>query len=174
MEQLQEVPEQPLRDKEVQASELIFDPKEMKQFTLGSPRSERDEKESFFWGKPSSLELIGRKERTDVPISARRFIMLTLFLFNLAINVEMGSISAAQINIEKDLQINEKDIAFMFSVTYFVAGALTLLMPSAMLRFDARTVLMVSQLCNIVGSFLFGVTSNFSLLLSGRVLNGIA
>jgi hypothetical protein len=67
----------------------------MKDFALGSPRSELGDKLSFIWGKPSSLELVGRKERTDVPISTRRFIMLNFFLFNLAINVEMGSISAA-------------------------------------------------------------------------------
>lgn len=109
-----------------------------------------------------------------MPYAARRLIVFTFFMFFAGINIEMGSISAAAPNMQKDLNIDKEQLAFMFSISYFVCGAMTLLMPPAMNRFDARTVLMVTQLLNALGASTFVLFSDYRLLIVGRIMGGTA
>lgn len=56
----------------------------------------------------------------------------------------------------------------------FVTGLLTIFMPVAMRKFEARTVLVTCQILNTVGALMVALLTNYQLLLAGRVLNGIA
>ena len=76
--------------------------------------------------------------------------------------------------IQKDLEINEKEVAILASVTFMVCGALTIFTAPMMRAFPAKNVIVISQLCNAIGSLLFMATNDYWTLVAGRVLNGIA
>ena len=111
-------------------------------------------------------------ERTDVPISTRRFIMLTLMSQHFFSAIDLGSIPATISNIQADLNINGEGIAILSVTSCFICGSLTIFMPLAMRKFEVRTVLIACQLINAIGALLFVSTSNYNLLLIGRALCG--
>ena len=146
---------------------LSFEQENVKSF-----RSHDHAKYRFFYGDPAALNLTEGKEQRGVPYSIRRLIVFTFFSFFVSINLEMGAISAAALNMQIDLNIDKEQLAFLFSISYFVCGGTTLLMPPAMNRFDAKTVLLVNQLLNAIGASMFVLFSDYRLLITGRVLCG--
>ena len=110
----------------------------------------------------------------DVPLSTRRFILFTILASSFFINVDTGSIPAALLSIEEDLGIGEEEIALLNGITFFVCGILTIFTAPVMHAFDVKSVLIFSQMCNCVGSFMFLLSSDFYLLAIGRALNGVA
>ena len=112
------------------------------------------------------------KERTDIPLSARRFIMFTFLSSIFFINFSGGFIPAALLSIQKDLRITWEEVAILYSVTPFFCGVLTVFLAPLMILFEARTVLTFCQFFNFFGTAVFMGTENYWALCAGRALNG--
>ena len=100
--------------------------------------------------------------------------MFTFLCSVFFINVDGGSIPAAVLSIQKDLEITEKEVAILSSVTPFVCGVLTVFLAPVMIRFEARQVMILFQFSNFIGSVVFLKTKEYWLLIAGRALNGFA
>ena len=102
-----------------------------------------------------SLDLSEQRERSDIDVKIRAVVLCSFLYSSFFINADNGVFPPALIKIEKDLNLNEKHVAILNGVTFMVCGTLTILVSPIMLRFEARTVLILSALCNTIGTLLF-------------------
>ena len=123
--------------------------------------------------KNTSINLSEAKERTDVAIGLRRIVLITLLASAFFFNVDSGIFAPALLKIEADLEVSEKGIAILNSVSYILSGALPMFTGMVMMYFEARTVLVCCALLNSFGTFLFIGTKNYHLLVVGRAMTGI-
>lgn len=72
------------------------------------------------------------------------------------------------------MNLNEKHVALLNGSTFLVCGAFTIFVSPIMMRYDARTVLVLSALCNSIGTFLFIGVKDFYLMIVGRALSGLS
>ena len=114
------------------------------------------------------------KERTDIALSLRVGVFLSFLTASFFFNVDGSVLAPALLSIERDLDINEKQIAILNGVTYSVCGIVTILTAPVFLRFEARQVLAFSALCNSIGTIMFIGSQNYYIMFLGRALSGIA
>ena len=72
------------------------------------------------------------------------------------------------------MDISNTEVALLSVINLFVCGVLTIFAGPIFSRFEARSVLVICGLLNSIGFFMFMLTSNFDLLILGRVINGLA
>lgn len=89
-------------------------------------------------------------------------------------NVDAGIFPPALLVIQNELNITEKEIAILNSVTFLVCGTLSIMMAPLMLKFEARSVLVSLAICNSVGSMIFLLTKHYWILVLARAMSGAA
>lgn len=80
----------------------------------------------------------------------------------------------ALLKIEQDLNLTDKSVAMLNGTTFIICGFCTIFVSPIMLRFEARTVLVFSALCNSLGTFLFISVTDYYLMILGRGLSGMS
>jgi len=113
-------------------------------------------------------------ERSDVPLSLRKLVFFSFLTATLFFNVDRGVFAPALLVIEHDLEINDKQIAVLSGITFMVCGSLTILTAPAMIRFEARSVIIFCAICNSLGLFIFISFHNYYMIVVGRALSGIS
>jgi len=108
-----------------------------------------------------SLDLSEGRERNDISLSVRLMVFLSFLTSSFFFNLDNGVFPPTLIQIEKDLDLNEKHVALLNGVTFMVCGTMTIFVAPIMARFQAKTVLTFSALCNSIGIFLFIGTKNY-------------
>ena len=86
----------------------------------------------------------------------------------------MGAIPPSVLQIQEDLDLSAQNVALIGVTPFFVNGILTIFMPFAMRKFEARTVLVTCQILNTIGALMVALLSDYRLLITGRFLNGVA
>ena len=77
-------------------------------------------------------------------------------------------------SLERDLDINKTQVALLSGITFISCGIFTIFMAPVMNRFEARSVLTFSALCNALGTLLFISSKKYYIMLIGRVLTGLS
>ena len=110
----------------------------------------------------SSVNLTDARERSDVPLVLRRFILMTVMATVFFINADSGAFGPALLQMEQDLDISAKDVAILNGTTFFVCGALTILTSPIMNKYEARSVMILCAFGLSIGTFMFISSNNYT------------
>lgn len=108
----------------------------------------------------------------DMPFYIKRRIFILFIYICIAINFDSGVIPVSLVQMEKDLSVNNTELAALGSLPYFGLSLASIFCSWVFMKFDARNVLAVNLFINALLCAVFAIAYDKALIFISRFLNG--
>ena len=106
-------------------------------------------------------------------MGTRRTLFTLFWASTLFLNLDTGVIPTAQLEMIRDLDITQGQIAFLAGISYMGTGVASLFVSLIMKHVTAKTILILASFGNAISCFVFAYNDRYLWLMLSRFVLGV-